>query len=96
MELVYVSPIISTFFGIIVRLQFELGGKHHLPHVHAEYQDYEISIDFEGSVLAGTFPKKQLKVLQAWIELHKDELQANWKVYQEEGTWFKIDPIGRI
>ncbi|MDM8133292.1 DUF4160 domain-containing protein [Clostridium butyricum] len=90
------SPIISTFFGIIVRLQFELGGKHHLPHVHAEYQDYEIYIDFEGSVLAGTFPKKQLKVLQAWIELHKDELQANWKVYQEEGTWFKIDPIGRI
>ena len=96
MELVYVSPIISTFFGIIVRLQFELGGKHHLPYVHAEYQDYEISIDFEGSVLEGTFPKKQLKVLQAWIELHKDELQANWKVYQEEGTWFKIDPIGRI
>ena len=40
--------------------------------------------------------KKQLKVLQAWIELHNDELQANWKVYQEEGTWFKIDPIGRI
>lgn len=90
------SPIISTFFGIIVRLQFELGGKHHLPHVHAEYQEYEISIDFEGDVLACTFPKKQLKVLQAWVELHKDELQANWKVYQEEGTWFKIDPIGKI
>ena len=35
-------------------------------------------------------------VLQAWVEIHKDELQANWKVYQEEGTWFKIDPIGRI
>ena len=96
MELVYMSPIIATFFGIIVRLQFELGGKHHLPHVHAEYQDDEISIDFDGNVLAGTFHKKQLKVLQAWVEIHKDELQANWKVYQEEGTWFKIDPIGRI
>ena len=90
------SPIISTFFGIIVRLQFEFGGKHHLPHVHAEYQDDEISIDFDGNVLAGTFHKKQLKVLQAWVEIHKDELHANWKVYQEEGTWFKIDPIGRI
>lgn len=46
--------------------------------------------------VAGTFAKKQLKVLQAWMELHKDELEANWKVYQEEGTWFKIDPVGRI
>jgi hypothetical protein len=50
-------------------------------------------IDFEG---AGSFPKKQLKILQAWVELHKDELQGNWKVYQEEGTWFKIYSIGKI
>lgn len=90
------SPIISTFFGIIVRLQYEVGDKHHLPHIHAEYQGYEVSIDFEGTVLAGSFPKKQLKVLQAWIEIHNDELVANWKVYQEEGVWFKIDPLGKI
>lgn len=90
------SPIISTFFGIIVRMQYEVGGKHNSPHVHAEYQGFEVSIDFDGNVLAGTFAKKQLKVLQAWMEVHKDELEANWKVYQEEGTWFKIDPVGRI
>jgi hypothetical protein len=90
------SPIISTFFGIIVRIQYEVGGKHNSPHIHAEYQGYEISIDFEGNVLAGNFPRKQLKVLQAWIEIHEDELLANWKVYQEEGSWFKIDPIGKI
>lgn len=90
------SPIISTFFGIIVRMQYEVGGKHNSPHVHAEYQGLEISIDFDGNVLAGSFAKKQLKVLQAWMEVHKDELEANWKVYQEEGTWFKIDPVGRI
>lgn len=50
-------PIISTFFGIIVRMQYEVEGKHNSLHVHAEYQDFEISIDFEGNVLAGTFAK---------------------------------------
>lgn len=81
------SPIISTFFGIIVRLQFELGGKHHSPHVHAEYQDDEISIDFDGNVLAGTFHKKQLKVLQPWVEIHKDELQKVLSVFHTLGLY---------
>lgn len=48
------SPIIATFFGIIIRLQYEFGDKHHLPDIHVEYQDYEVSIDFEGEVLAGS------------------------------------------
>ncbi len=87
------SPILSMFYGIIVRMNYEKNEKHNTPHIHAEYQGYEISIDFEGEVIAGSFPKKQLKLLQAWIVIHEDDLKANWKTYHEEGEYFKIKPL---
>ena len=46
-------PIISMFYGIIIRMYTEPGNKHHLPHLHAEYGDEKAEISFEGEVLAG-------------------------------------------
>ena len=74
-------PTLSMFFGIIVYMYNEKGGKHSLPHVHAEYHDNEIVVDLEGNVLDGGFPKSKLKLLLAWIEIHKEDLSANWKFH---------------
>ena len=56
-------PTLCIFFGIIVRMYNERGGQHSVPHLHAEFQDYNIVIDFDGNVLEGEFPKSKLKLL---------------------------------
>ncbi|MCU1245290.1 MAG: hypothetical protein JWN02_1200 [Acidobacteria bacterium] len=43
-------PIISTFFGILIRMYFD---DHAPPHFHAEHHGREAVIDFEGRILAG-------------------------------------------
>lgn len=55
--------------------------KHHAPHIHAEYQGqvavYSIQ---EGSVLAGELPGNKHKLVVAWIEIHLDDLMADWQL----------------
>lgn len=54
---------------------------HSLPHFHVRYQGSKASIAIEdGRVLAGILPPKQLKLVQAWVELHRDELLADWEL----------------
>lgn len=81
------------FFGIIVRMQSEKGGKHSKPHVHALYGDNEIVVGIDGEILEGNFPNKQMKLLLAWMTIHEDELQANWKLLSNGDGYFKIDPL---
>lgn len=70
-------PALSMFFGIIVRMQSERGGRHNKPHIHALYGENEIVVGVDGEILEGDFPNKQLKLLLAWIAIHEDELKAN-------------------
>jgi hypothetical protein len=86
-------PAISMFFGIIVRMQSERGGKHNKPHIHALYGDYEVVVTIEGEVLEGEFPNKQMKLLLAWIAIHEDELRANWDLLSKGEGYFKIEPL---
>lgn len=86
-------PALSMFYGIIVRMQSEKGGKHHKPHIHAIYGDYELVIAIDGEILDGDFPTKQLKMLEGWMAIHEDELYANWKMLSEGEGFFKIEPL---
>ena len=87
-------PTISMFYGIIVSMFFEIKEKHHLPHVHVRYQDARASIAIEdGSVLAGEFPDRQLRMVQVWIDLHRDELLADWELAKSGEELFRIDPL---
>lgn len=70
-------PRISFFYGIIVTMNI---GDHNPSHVHAQYQDYRAAFDFNGDLIAGTLPRKQLRLMQAWIELHHDELVGAWQL----------------
>ena len=87
-------PTISMFYGIIISMFFEIKEKHHLPHVHARYQGHKASISIEdATLLAGELPLKQLRMVQVWIDLHRDELLANWELIKEGGEIFRIDPL---
>ena len=86
-------PTISMFYGIIVKMYNEKGGQHNCPHIHVEYQGAEAAFDFEGNLIEGKFPKGKRKLLEAWIEIHHDELEADWKLLSAGEEFFKIDPL---
>ena len=86
-------PTLSIFYGIIIRMYRELGTKHNVPHIHAEYADEEAVFDFDGNVLEGHLPKKKERMVQTWIDIHYDDLQANWKLLSDGEQFFKIPPL---
>ena len=86
-------PVLSIFYGIIVRMYREQGGKHNMPHIHAEYSGEEIVVALDGTVLEGSFPKNKLKLLEAWIVIHHEDLEANWKLLSNGEQFFRIDPL---
>lgn len=86
-------PALSMFFGIVIYMYMEQGGKHSKPHIHAKYQDSVIVIALDGEVLEGDFPRGKKKLVDAWMEIHKEELAANWELLQSGEQYFKIDPL---
>jgi hypothetical protein len=87
-------PIISMFYGIIIRLYLLDNRQHHLPHIHARYGDFEATVGIQdGEILAGELPRKQLRLVQAWIELRRDELAADWELAVNGETPYKINPL---
>ena len=86
-------PVLSMFYGIIIRMFKEDKEKHHKPHLHAIYAENEIVITLDGEILEGSIPKSKIKLIEAWMELHKEELEANWKLLSENGEFYKIEPL---
>ena len=87
-------PTISMFYGILIQMLFFDNKEHHTPHIHVWYQGAEASISIlDGNILAGSLPGKQLKLVQAWIEIHRDDLLADWQLAITGGELFKIEPL---
>ena len=86
-------PVLSMFYGIIIRMQSERGGKHHVPHIHVICGDDESVFSLDGEKLEGTIQNSKMKLVAAWIEIHKEELKANWKLLEEGEPFFKIEPL---
>ncbi len=86
-------PVLSTFFGIIIRMYKEVGGRHNLPHIHAEYSGEEVVMSLDGTILEGSIPKNKQKLLDAWVEIHREDLEANWTLLSKGEQFFRIDPL---
>ena len=64
------------------------------PHVHVYYQSHTAPFEIEsGEVLKGKLPKKQTRMVQAWTEIHREELLADWALCQNQEQPFKIEPL---
>ena len=82
------------FYGIIIFMYFMDNKEHNLPHIHAKYQEFEAVFELEdGNIIKGGFPKNKTKLVQAWIELHKDELKANWELAITGNHIYPIEPL---
>lgn len=85
-------PEICRFFGIIITMYAD---DHNPPHFHARYGDFRAMIDIvTGDILEGSMHKKSLRLIQAWVEIHREELMLNWEKGQNENPDFsRIEPI---
>ena len=81
-------PVISTFFGIIIRMFFD---DHAPPHLHAEYQGEQATFDFSGNLVAGNIRSATARrLIREWCNLHEAELKANWNRAK------KLQPLSQI
>lgn len=72
----------------------EPGMSHHLPHFHAVYQGWSASFDIDSlAVLGGKLPTTQRRLVEAWAELHRQELLENWVLLHSGQPSFKIKPL---
>ena len=67
---------------------------HQPPHFHAVYADYEAAVAIEdGAIIAGQLPRRAARLLTEWVNLHRDELLANWRAAVNNEPVLPIDPL---
>ena len=87
-------PVISMFYGVIVMMYYFDNRKHHLPHVHVKYGDQEAVISIpDGELIEGELRSNKMKLVQAWIEIHQEDLMADWELAINGQEIFKIEPL---
>jgi len=83
-------PEISRFLGIVIGMFYR---DHVPPHFHATYGEYEVTVDIETGVVHGRFPKRALRLVLEWLDLHKDDLLENWHRARERRPLLDIEPL---
>lgn len=46
-----------------------------------------------GSVIRGSLPNKQIKLILAWCEIHRDELMQDWELSKQNQPLNRINPL---
>lgn len=87
-------PEISRFFGIVIRMFLEAGEPHHRPHFHAYHQEGSAVFAIDSlECLGGSLPRPQQRLVEAWAEIHRFELQRDWELLQSGLPPVKIEPL---
>ncbi len=82
------------FYGIVVMIFYYDNKQHNLPHIHVRYQGTKAVFSIDSSeMMEGNLPKKQQKMVSAWMEIHKDELIADWELAVSGEQPYKIEPL---
>ena len=86
-------PVLSAFYGIIIRMYKESGGRHNMPHIHVEFSGEEMVVALDGTIVEGSIPRGKLNLVEAWMEIHREEPEANWTLLSNGEQFFRIDPL---
>ena len=72
----------------------EVGVQHHRAHFHAYYQDHSAAFAIDTlACLGGSLPDSQRRLVEAWVEIHRDELLQDWALLQSGQPPVKIEPL---
>lgn len=84
-------PVVSVFFGIVVRMFYR---EHGVRHFHAEYQGQRATFTFEGELLAGALQSRTaLRLIKEWASMHRPDLEANWNRLTAGQPLERIPPL---
>ncbi len=83
-------PEICRFLGIVIYMLYD---DHRPPHFHAEYGEYKITVEINSGVVQGRFPRRALKALLEWYELHRDKLLEDWELAEQHHPLNRIPPL---
>ena len=83
-------PTISIFYGIKITMNYN---DHLPPHFHAEYQDFEVTVEIANGMVTGKMPRRALNLIWTWLDEHRDELAENWELAQARRSVQPIDPL---
>ena len=84
---------ISLFYGIIIYMYTDKAKAVRVPHIHAVFKEEEAIISLDGDVLDGHLSQGKLRLVLAWLTIHYDDLQANWRVMTNGDEVFRIEPL---
>ena len=91
---IHLMPTISTFYGLTIRMYFFDNQQHSTPHIHVHHQDDSAVLEIpSGKILEGKLPRTKLKLVDAWIEIHQEELMTDWELAVKGNSVFKIEPL---
>ncbi len=84
-------PTISRFMGIVIAMFFD---DHGPPHFHARHADGSAKVRIDTvEVVESNLPRRQLRLVLAWAELHQDELRENWRLARSGERLREIEPL---
>jgi len=67
---------------------------HGYPHFHARHAEGEAKVRIDNlEVIGSTLPRRQLRFVLAWAELHQEELNENWRRARAGETLKEIEPL---
>jgi hypothetical protein len=73
-------PELSRFYGILIRMYWEANALYHRSHFHAYCQDEIAGFSIDPiELIAGSLPRRQQRLAEAWTELHQQELLNDWE-----------------
>jgi uncharacterized protein (DUF169 family) len=71
---------LSEFYGIIISMFYGDNRQHKTPHIHARCQGEQAVFSIlDGEIIVGKIPPGKVRMVQAWIEIHREDLMANWE-----------------
>ncbi len=87
-------PVIAMFYGLIVSMYYLDTKQHNYPHVHIRFAETEAIYRIpDGLLLESSMLSSKEKLIQAWIEIHKEDLMADWQLAVTGNKVFNIDPL---
>ena len=65
----------------------ERSERHHVPHFHAYYGEHVAVFSISPiALIIGFVPQRQQRLVEAWAELHEEELQTNIRALEMKIT----------
>ena len=83
-------PEISKFYGIVIYMYMN---EHNPPHFHVWYENYQAEITIQDGIITGSLPRRALRLVYEWLDVHKEELLKNWELLSKGQSPNKIVPL---